>query len=254
MKAFLLVWCRNPANARSSLLTFQTLRTGFPTAEIVVIDNASVIGDQVREHCRRVGASYHRLDREIGHHQYLQRLVHGESSAVLVDPDLVFWQSVEHWDFSGHLVAGRLIPHFQDSFTRCHTVSRLHSSLMWLPDLERLRALFRQRAARFFDPIGHKVVQIGAHWVFWDVMAGLYHLFKAESHAFGDAELDAYDHLFCGTHLDQVIDDLGAESVIARGSRMALEDLASIKGYWRQQQAYFLQRPSPFLDGLLGPP
>ncbi|WP_292994097.1 hypothetical protein [Nitrosomonas sp.] len=250
MKVFILIWCNNLANANNSLLTFRTLRTGFPTAEVVVYDNASIIGDQVQRLCQETGAKYCRLNKEIRHHEYLKSILLNEPSAILVDPDIIFWEQVEHWDFSNYLIAGRLIPNFYDNYTRCHTVSRIHSSLMWLPDLKQLRARFADKTARYFDPITHQTAIVGSEWVFWDTLAGLYHLFKDQSHCFNDHELNAYDHLFCGTHLDLVINDIGADSIIAKGSRMAMADVASLKGYWRQQDEYFAANPSPFLDNL----
>ncbi len=72
MKVFILIWCNNLANANNALLTFRTLRTGFPTAEVVVYDNASIIGDQVQRLCQEVNAKYIRFDKEIRHHEYLK--------------------------------------------------------------------------------------------------------------------------------------------------------------------------------------
>lgn len=250
MKVFILIWCKNPANANNSLLTFRTLRTGFPSSEVVVYDNASIIGEQTKRLCQEVGAQYFRFEKEIRHHAYLKLILLNEPNAILVDPDIIFWEQVEHWDFSHYLIAGRLIPNFYDHYTRCHTVSRLHSSLMWLPDLKQLRSHFTIKTARYFDPITHQTAIVGSEWVFWDTLAGLYHLFKEQSYCFGERELNAYDHLFCGTHLDLVIDDIGADSIIAKGSRMAMENMASLKGYWRQQDEYLTANPSPFLDSL----
>ncbi|MDO8334326.1 MAG: hypothetical protein Q7T35_06625 [Nitrosomonas sp.] len=250
MKVFILIWCKNPANANNSLLTFRTLRTGFPSSEVVVYDNASIIGEQTQRLCQEVGAQYFRFEKEIRHHEYLKLILLNEPNAILVDPDIIFWEQVEHWDFSHYLIAGRLIPNFYDHYTRCHTVSRLHSSLMWLPDLKQLRSHFARKTARYFDPITHQTAIVGSEWVFWDTLAGLYHLFKEQSYCFSERELNAYDHLFCGTHLDLVIDDIGADSIIAKGSRMAMENMASLKGYWRQQDEYLTANPSPFLDSL----
>ena len=250
MKVFILVWCKNPANAENSLLTFRTLRTGFPTAEVVVFDNCSIIGDAVRQHCRKVEAKYIRLNREIRHHDYLRSILLKEAQAVLVDPDIIFWENLEHWDFSVFLMAGRLIPNFYDKYTRCHTVSRLHTSLLWLPDLEKMREIFAKRAPRYFDPVMHQTALVGSEWVFWDTLAGLYHMFKDRAYGFGEQELNAYDHLFCGTHLDQVINAIGSDSIIAQGAHLARTDIQSLKGYWRQQDQYFAASPSRFLDRL----
>jgi hypothetical protein len=145
MKVFILIWCKNPANANNSLLTFRTLRTGFPSSEVVVYDNASIIGEQTKRLCQEVGAQYFRFEKEIRHHAYLKLILLNEPNAILVDPDIIFWEQVEHWDFSHYLIAGRLIPNFYDHYTRCHTVSRLHSSLMWLPDLKQLRSHFPEK-------------------------------------------------------------------------------------------------------------
>ncbi len=40
-KVFIVTWCREAELLYGSLLIFKTLRAGFPTAEVVVIENAS---------------------------------------------------------------------------------------------------------------------------------------------------------------------------------------------------------------------
>jgi hypothetical protein len=62
IKAFMAAWCEKPSDAANALLTFQTLRIGFPTAAITVIDNATSIAEQVKACCRRNDCEYIRND------------------------------------------------------------------------------------------------------------------------------------------------------------------------------------------------
>jgi len=244
LKVFVLVWCKNKANAETSLLTFKTIRTGFPSAEIVIVDNASILGSEVQQ--IDVGAQHIRLNREVSHAEYLGWILMNEDNAVIVDPDIVFWEKVEDWDFSEYLMAGRLLPHFYDKYSKSHTVSRLHTSFLWFPDLVELRKLYKEKAPYLLNPIAESMVAMGSKFVRWDTMASLYHMFKDRAYCFSDKELDSYDHLFCGTHVDMIYDlGFGKDTPLEEGHNLKGD---SLKGHWRKQEEYLQDHKSDFLD------
>ena len=254
IKVIIVVWCQHPTDVDASLLTFRTLRTGFPTAAVTVIDNASIIADQVKECCRQNECEYIRRDLDLPHEQLLLEILRHEKAAVIVDPDIVFWENMERLDFSGYLMAGRRIPAHICELTGCHVVERLHTSLLWLPDIQRIGQEFRHRAPQYDTSWRVFAAIIGGRWVRWEPLAGLYHFFRDRAYCFGERELNAYDHMFYGTHLSRVAPCFAPDSIYTEGPRIARENIQAFRGYWRRQDAYFARRHSPFAEQLVADP
>lgn len=263
MRIFILLYCRRPDLLYGTTLIFRTLRVGFPTARINIVDNASVeeVRPVLRELAAREGCEFVQLTAELQHHDFLAQVIGNsdDEPLVFVDPDVVFWESCEGWQFDG-LAAGRLIPRFLDDYTGCVTEPRLHTSFLWIPR----PAVFRQamhslkawwfdfepiRPLMFFDSgCGWRRLDTGATLGGWrrqDTGAALYAALPEKMVAFGPRELGAYDHLFVGSHIDLVTPALDSEK---RGRaleihRLAREgELSSLKGLWIEQDEFFRRR------------
>lgn len=230
-----------------TLLTFRTLRVGFPTAEVTVVDNASrpEARAEVARLAAGVGARFRQLEREIEHHAFVSHTVSTESGPLaIVDPDLVFWDGMEDRPSPG-LVAGRLIPDFRDPFSGTLTRARLHTSLLVVPDCAALRdrILREQRRHVDFHPFRPVSLRERGGWTRWDTGAALHAaLDEGESRPFDEPDLDRYDHIFTGSHLDQVLPSLAPEdrAALAEAHRLAQEtDLTPLRGLWRRQEAFF---------------
>ena len=238
-RVFCITYCRNPSLYYGTSLIFKTIRVGFPDAEIVIIDNASAFGvDDTRKLAESVGAKFIPLSVERRHQEILADIVHSaDVPTAIVDPDIVFW---ERADESKCLIEGRLIPDFLDPYTGCHTHERLHTSfLKFRPEL---RDVIMDISADKFDwqPFAPVMLEIDG-WHRWDTMAGLYASIKHLAKPFNEDDLNKYDHLFCGSHLDLVVGKLKewGDSFRASHESARTGDLEAMRGAWKFQDAFF---------------
>jgi SAM-dependent methyltransferase len=245
---YIITWCRSEELLYGSTLTFKTLRTGFPDSEVVVIENASPpeLRAQIVAAAEAVGCSVRLNDNEKPHWAHLEELtLAADGPTVFLDPDLVFWERIDHWTFGDALMAGRYLPEFADPFSDTLTLSRLHTSHLWFPDPARLRQRIADIQRTHFQAgslFESKMLPPG--WWRWDTAAVLFHALGGGAARFTESELDAYDHLFCGSHLPMVASRLGPwGGLMIESHQRAQTDLPSIKGIWRQQEAFFSSRP-----------
>ncbi|HUD33796.1 MAG TPA: hypothetical protein VMR43_12380 [Variovorax sp.] len=243
-----LTYCAHPTSAYGSLLVFDTIRTGFPTAPIEVWDNGSCaeVVPQIKAAAQTIGAGFTAMtNRHYADHLrwVLLERPHPEGvPLVLCDPDMMFWEPVEHWDFGPSLMAGRLMPLMQHSGVVA--VPRLHPSLLFVPDVHALRRAVAEAAARSFawDPIGPRTSWVNGQPHFWDTLSDLFNALTARCAAFGETELSAYDHLFFGTHLVLLgaLEADGLRNMSIESHRQAATGNAhALRGVWRKQQAFF---------------
>jgi hypothetical protein len=237
----ILTYGAHPALAYGTLLIFKTLRTGFPTADIEVFDNGSHSGvrDQIMAECQRVGASFSGISPQswVDHYRWLllERRDDGRP-LVILDPDVVLWESVEDWSFAGSLVAGRLMRRIQARPIVQH--ARIHPSFLWVENLSQLRSAMGNRAEELIRPaLGAFEGEVH----FWDTFSRLYEEMVHWCYSFGPEKLDAFDHLFFGSHLPVIAShtsqDLG---VIGRAHVYAASgNLEPLRGIWREQDYYF---------------
>ncbi len=243
---YVVTWCKEIENLYGTTLVFKTLRIGFPTAKLYVIDNASLaaVRPLIQRHSEACDASFTQLTQEIAHHEVIERTLEGqaEGTAVFVDPDVCFWDNAEGWQFDA-LIAGRLIPKYACEYTGCITHPRLHTSFLWIPEVELLREAIRALRARFFDfhPFRPVMFRLDDGWHRWDTGAGLYAALPERLRAFAKGELESYDHLFCGTHLHQVVTKIRPDYALLFDCmhRRVKADHRALKGAWRIQDDYF---------------
>lgn len=240
----ILTYCAHPSLAYGTLLIFKTLRTGFPTARIEVFDNGSHPDVRARiEHAAAdVGATFTAMTlRHFSDHLrwVLLEREHDGNPLVLLDPDIAFWRRVQDWDFGHTLMAGRLIPQLGKAARI--GMPRLHPSLLWVPDVERLRSEASRSVPSGTDLVAQKVENSEGQVQVFDTMAALYQALKDQCTPFDEAQLDCYDHLFYGSHLPMLSAGLdGMFKPIRDGHEAAASgDLAGLRGIWRVQQAMF---------------
>jgi len=242
----ILTYCAHPALAYGTLLVFKSLRVGFPTAHIEVFDNASHpdVRARIEAAAGNAGATFHSMTPR--HYADYYRWLLAEQtdfdSLVIVDPDVVFWSSMEGWQFDGALLAGRLMPSLVSKVSHC--LPRLHPSLLWVPDVAKLREEMDRKAQGDFAResfFAQRAQYIEGRPFIWDTLAGLYQAFPDRCHAFNAAELDCYDHLFYGTHFPIIAAGYnGGFNVIREGHQAAATgNIEALRGIWRRQQAYF---------------
>lgn len=243
----ILTFCPHPSLAYGTLLVFKTLRRGFPTAQVEVFDNGSHPGvlPEIKRAAAAIGATFEALQPRHYADHYEWLLLKREYDArplVLLDPDVIFWESVEGWNFGESLAAGRLIPRQKEG--KYDVLPRLHPSLFWVPDVARLRAAWSQQTSidGIDDAIGCRFEPKGGRVLLHDTLEPLFAGLRNRCFAFREQELDCYDHLFHGSHLpiNAGCEHPGFEAIVDGHLAAAAGDLERVRGIWRSQERYFL--------------
>ena len=233
----ILTYCEHPSLAYGSLMVFETLRVGYPTFDVVVIDNGSHpdVVPLIEAAAKKANASFTATERHnfIDHYRWMICDQTQLNSFVLLDPDVVFWKNVEDWSFDG-VMAGRLIPDITTGGVT--SVSRLHPSHVWIPDAKRLREL------------GVSVELRKEENKFWDTLATIYQEHSDKCQSFTEDQLDCYDHLFYGSHFPAIEPRLKDDDLTYNSHRQAASgNMESLRGIWRDQERYFQsQKDVPF--------
>ena len=249
MRVHILTVCRDPDALYGSVLTFKTIRTGFPTAEVYVTDSGTACHDEIRKAAEAVGASYQQTlastDGTMSEHgDWIERiLAYGDDEPfVIVDPDVVFYGSMEGLTFPpGTLLAGRYVPEIKEMGATMP--ERLHPSLLFFPDPKGLRSAIAeiQKTTPYFTGFRAYSLILGPDKLICDTGVSAYAALKDRCYRFGEMELDLYSHIFQGSMLKKA-----ADYGFSRGSTAALEvwhqaaregNLTALRGIWREQEA-----------------
>ena len=210
-------------------------------------DNASPIelSVKIKNLAEEKNCYFTRLEKEIPHYHYLEYCIANNNTnepIIFLDPDICFWKNCENWKFNG-LLAGRLIPEFYDDFSKCITHARIHTSFLWIPNtnklLEEINNIDKFKHQKTSLHFNEFMYFIKNKWFRFDTAAMLYSLFKNQIICFGKNELNAYDHLFYGTHLNMVKNTL---SQLTKTHEQVKKNYKSIKGVWKKQDEYFNDR------------
>lgn len=243
----ILTYCQSVDSLYGSTLTFDTLRVGYPDATVHVFDNASIpeVRPEIRRRAEACGAAYHQINTAMPHAKFIRWAIGVTSpgkTLVILDPDLIFWRKI---DFAPRaLVMGRRIPAFNDVFAGALTHPRLHTSFLSIVDPPALRLEVEALERRWFDldaiapimfPRSDGVERYDTFGVFCALRSEL-------CGAFGDEELDCYDHLFCGTHVGGVANKLDNSGLLAETHELAKTNPMALRGLWRKQEQFFAER------------
>lgn len=215
IKVHILATHLQGCNLAATLLTFKTLRTGFPNADITVWGNGlSAYSDPiVASSARSLGCSYV-ASKSTNHDKWLTFLLAESPEPFWVcDTDIVFHSSVEGFADSKDHLAGRFEAPFMEPWSKTQKVSRLHTSLLWI-NPQMLHDLI-QRWMRKWHPSGFpflpEVEFVRQHYIpqgegkaplFYDTCAGLYQAIGGRS--FTEEQNEAFDHLHCGTYVGRM--------------------------------------------------
>lgn len=250
MTVHILATCRNPELIKATLLVFDTIRVGFPTAEIRVTGNGlhPYVEEMVQRACAKVGAILTN-EPEMRHDEWVQKQIWNAMQPFWIcDTDMIFWESVEQWKFT-HAWAGRLQPEYLDPYSHTIHRQRLHTSLMCIrPD--ELRDLMLRfdggfpktnvfpRTVAFVQQQLQPVRIDGKVFTyFMDTGANLYHAVGGE--AFTEQQLDSFSHLHAGTWSDLI------NLPLRRMHEEIYANPESARGIWRKQNEFYANNPSP---------
>lgn len=259
VQVFILTHCRRAELFYGTALTFKTLRVGFPEARVTVVDNASLPETRgaIRRLARDADCDFRQIDGPaIAHDAFLEETLadvaaRGGGPLVFLDPDLCLWRSCEDLEPEG-LLAGRLVVAHEDPYMQCVVMPRLHTSFLCIPDARALQAeIDRLRRPHFdFRPFQPFSVKLGDAWIRYDTGASLFAAVAPRTHAFGPEELDRYDHIYCGSHVDLRRPGWSGElrELMERIHADAREGrLEALRGVWRElDRAWLRAHPSPW--------
>ena len=246
-KVFILATCRKPELLPFSLLVFKTLRVGFPNAEVHVHLNGAKDHDgmfwvrDVAHEANMSGCKVELID-EIKHHEWIEKLIQTEICDFwLLDTDVIFYASVEHWKFETPL-AGALIPEFYDPFLCATTRSRLHTSLMHIRPIELRDATLKyegQHPQTIYNPIVNGIYPqcypLNGKSYFNDTMSLVYHAIGGTP--FTAQQKDCYFHFHFGSFSDLVLPKMPKGLAAARAGILDKPQLGI--GLWRKQEEWF---------------
>lgn len=257
MRVEILCTCRKPELLPMTLLVFDTLRIGFPTARVIVHGNAlpDYAEKAVREACEKNVCEFSNGSPTI-HNEWLAGLCEGATESFIVsDTDCIYYESVEGWKFDTAL-AGARIPEWDDEFSGAITRSRLHTSLLFI-DPVKLRAAVKEYESKYADTVFTPKVNLfyplclplNGKRYFHDTASLLYHAIGGT--AFTDIQMDALFHFNFGTIPDVVLPRLSNGEEMANAREAVLKNPELGRGMWRAQREYYEQRnPAPKYRGI----
>ena len=245
----ILATCTDLSLLPSTLLVFKTLRVGFPTARVEVWFN-ELPGDALTElavAAAAVRAFPKPLERAQRHGEWMRGIVEtSDTPIVFVDTDMVFHAPVESWQFETGL-AGRYLRRYLCPYTKCVTEPRLHTSLLFVDPgqlHDQLDIYSRTFHESRFNPLVDlwsavtipERTRAGVVNHFHDTACLAYQAVGGTS--FTTEQLDAYDHLFAGTYLNDLAPAL-SDCDLSALHAAAHRDPASIRGAWRSQNDWY---------------
>lgn len=254
MNVRILATCRRKDLLDYTLLVFQSIRVGFPTARVIVTGNALpdfALGP-VTEACAASGSEFENGQETI-HHRYIDDLLEMENEPfVLSDTDIIYYSKVEDWKFNTAL-AGYRIPEFDDEFMGAITRSRLHTSLMFVDPV-----LFRKQWSEYESgfavtpfrtiagPCDPLCTSLNGRRYFSDTMSVAYHAIGGTD--FTAEQKDSYFHVHFGTLEDLVLPKLTNGADVKSSREKVLANPLLGKGEWRAQYEHYTNRV-PVFDG-----
>ena len=247
MKVFILATCRKPELLPWTVLVFDTLRVGFPTAHVKVYLNnlTGTALESVEALCFGNDCEHERVTTI--HHDWIAKLLtENQEPFWILDTDVIFFAKVEDFQFDAPL-AGHRIPEFMDEFSGCITRSRLHTSLLRFDPEKigyRLRAIRRIIPDTPFTPfptlVDPIIVPLRSRLYFYDTCSSLYHAVGGQK--FEAEQKNCYWHAHFGTISDLVLPRLKNGEAMEKRREEILTKPHLGYGLWREGEQWLRDR------------
>lgn len=249
MTVLILTFCDDIKLLYGTLMVFDTLRIGFPDADVLVFDNGSIPEalPQIQAAATFAGCQFIPMQRApfLGFYHWALFEQTEFDSVVLLDPDVIFWDRLE---VPPGLFSGRLMPTMHSQGVTA--LPRIHPSLLCVPSVSALRSALKHTRC---NPVNQLYATIDGKEYFWDTLAMAHQIVPGT--AFTSAQLDCYDHLFFGSHFTAIEATLPKDSAIERGHMAAKAgEFGAIQGLWREQEKDFAKAVAVLQDGLFKMP
>jgi len=230
---------RAPEFFDTATLTLNHLRTGFPTTDVLVIDNGHISTSlKVHDKAKQVGGEYLRPAKPMEHWQTIQKILGQRlpERVVFLDGDLVFFENCENWVTTTGLT-GMLIPEHRSYYSCCPTAARLHTSFLVVhtpflhQEMEKSGAV--PMHFMHFEAWKPQLIYTPDAARFYDTGANLYQAVGGTP--FTEQQLDSYAHIFCGSTPDYANAFLpaGQQSLLKSWHNLALNCPDALRGNWR---------------------
>jgi hypothetical protein len=245
-------------------LCFETLRVGWPTADIHIYVNGGAFYGDIAAKLERTAMKPIDLHttKSVHHAEWIRGCIYTSTPGPLViaDADTVFWKSCEDWDFHEDVVlAGYFVPRMWNDFAKCVSEPRIHTSLMVLPNTaklyQRVRAAYPLAYKAHGDycpcePFFPRVSFVEGKPKFWDSCSNLYNMLASIGHSpvldcihhFGPEQKSCYDHLNSASFYDCMVERLEGET--KEGFKLTHREWVKnpTPGLWPLVDAYYKQK------------
>lgn len=214
MKVFIHVTCRKPELLDAALLVTKTIRTGFPTYEIVPIINTADTSYECFNKLIDKSAYGPVLTTDLFHADWIEHLINTEDEPFIIcDTDMVFHENMEPVFNSipkDLALVGRHIPTYCEPTTGWMHLRRLHTCLMYISPVV-FRKWWKSYTYTPFPPTIRLDKMSPIHQlklpftngpIFYDTLALGYHALNHLARAFTPEQDAMFDHLNCGTYSD----------------------------------------------------
>ncbi len=238
------------ASLGGTLLTFKTLRIGFPKANVTVWGNGlSAQSDRIIHAAARCVDCAYIASPATSHDKWCAFLLESSKEPFwLADTDLVFHRSVEDFASDKDYLVGRFESPFLEPWSKTQKVARLHTSLLWInPSL--VNELVRRWMWKWHPngfPFAPQIELVRQHYLpqgenraplFYDTMAGLYQAIGGRS--FTEEQNEAFDHLHCGTYVHRMNN---AVPGLRQAHEAIYQNAISAKSIRPTQEAFYRQQ------------
>jgi hypothetical protein len=218
----------NPKTECSCTLVLDSIRTGFPTANLSIWFNNMANGKDIAPYVEKLGTDDDKYWVTVcpvrwHHARWIEMIVRnhhrdGEEKepCIIIDGDMIFWESVEDYVVQSEaLYAGMYVPMIFNDFARVVSMPRIHTSFMWIPDTDKLLDKVTEMYPYSdqphgnycpLDPFGPRVSYINHFPIFWDTCSTLYNM--AGGQHFDAQMLSKYEHLNSASFYDIMLERL----------------------------------------------
>lgn len=250
MRVATLITIPNDESFNNCTLCLNTLRVGFPAAEIAVYLNAATSTKYYRAVADKLPDDVSLVQLPpITHYQWIEQMVNRtEGELIIVDPDVIFWKE---WTYKFNTnLAGMYVPTMWNEFAQCISYARLHTSFLQIRDCQELLKIINvaypmgKKMPDYapLNPFKPVVSFVNGIPMFWDSCAVLYNMLGGVK--FTEEHLDCYDHVNSSSFVDIMSDNMTDGAQFKEYHRQVSENplllkganLASIKYYERMAE------------------
>lgn len=228
LKVHILITERPDEDRFGVRCVFNSLRIGFPTAEIITQSNIGF------RHDEWIADVFNHADRN--------------DKLVFCDTDMIFYDNVEPYLSNiQEPLAGRYVPNYYNEVVKANEVCRFHTSLLLISNVDHVRRYIAEvtTAANYpYNPFAPFVFKQYGTSKFYDTCANLFHTVSPyHKKEFCPEFLEKYTHLGCGTMLNYIAARMQNGEAFKALHEQAKHNPHSVKGFWKEQDRYYTEHP-----------